>query len=113
MITAQDIREKTFEKSTFGGYAMNEVDDFLDELANDLSVSQKELATMRAKMKVLVDKIEEYRGSEEDMHKALVSARRPPVSSLRTPRPRPTILFPRPRRRPMPSWPRPRSRRMP
>ncbi|MBR7190097.1 MAG: DivIVA domain-containing protein, partial [Oscillospiraceae bacterium] len=42
MITAQDIREKTFEKSTFGGYAMNEVDDFLDELAGDLAASQKE-----------------------------------------------------------------------
>ena len=76
MITAQDIREKTFEKSTFGGYAMNEVDDFLDEMANDVAVSQKELATMRAKMKVLVEKIEEYRGSEEDMHKALVSAQK-------------------------------------
>ena len=76
MITAQDIREKTFEKSTFGGYAMNEVDDFLDEMADELTASQKELATMRAKMKVLVDKIEEYRNSEEDMHKALVSAQK-------------------------------------
>ena len=76
MITAQDIREKTFEKSTFGGYAMNEVDDFLDEMADELTSSQKELATMRAKMKVLVDKIEEYRNSEEDMHKALVSAQK-------------------------------------
>ncbi|MBE6968857.1 MAG: DivIVA domain-containing protein, partial [Ruminococcaceae bacterium] len=25
MITAQDIREKTFEKATFGGYDMGEV----------------------------------------------------------------------------------------
>lgn len=76
MITAQDIREKTFEKSTFGGYAMNEVDDFLDELSNDLAASQKETATMRAKMKVLVDKIQEYRDSEEAMHMALVSAQK-------------------------------------
>ena len=76
MITAQDIREKTFEKSTFGGYAMNEVDDFLDEMADELTASQKEMATLRAKMKILVDKIEEYRNSEEDMHKALVSAQK-------------------------------------
>ena len=76
MITAQDIREKTFEKSTFGGYAMNEVDDFLDELAGDLAASQKETATLRSKMKVLVEKIEEYRESEDAMHLALVSAQK-------------------------------------
>ena len=29
MITAQDIREKTFEKAKIGGYDMAEVDDFL------------------------------------------------------------------------------------
>ena len=76
MITAQDIREKTFEKSTFGGYAMNEVDDFLDELSNDIAASQKEVAVLRGKMKVLVEKIEEYRGSEEEMNRALVSAQK-------------------------------------
>ena len=76
MITAQGIREKTFEKSTFGGYAMNEVDDFLDELAGDLAAAQKESATLRSKMKVLVDKIEEYRSNEDAMHKALVSAQK-------------------------------------
>ena len=76
MITAQDIREKTFEKSTFGGYAMNEVDDFLDELANDIAASQKEAGVLRGKMKVLVDEIQKYRSSEDEIHKALVSAQR-------------------------------------
>jgi len=76
MITAQDIREKTFEKATFGGYSMNEVDDFLDELAGDLAAAQKESSTLRSKMKVLVDKIEEYRANEDAMHKALVSAQK-------------------------------------
>lgn len=76
MITAQDIREKTFEKATFGGYAMNEVDDFLDELASDIAATQKEAAVLRGKMKVLVDKIEEYRNSEDEMNRALVSAQK-------------------------------------
>ena len=44
MITAQDIREKCFEKARIGGYAMDEVDDFLDELANDAAASQKEMS---------------------------------------------------------------------
>lgn len=76
MITAQDIREKTFEKSTFGGYAMGEVDDFLDELANDLAASQKESAVLKGKMKVLVEKIEEYRSNEDAMKMALLSAQK-------------------------------------
>ena len=76
MITTQDIREKTFEKSTFGGYAMGEVDDFLDELANDLAANQKEMAALRGKMKVLVDKIKEYQATEEAMRMALVSAQK-------------------------------------
>ena len=71
MITAQDIREKCFEKARIGGYAMDEVDDFLDELANDAAASQKEIATLNAKMKYLADKIREYQGSEEAMNMAL------------------------------------------
>lgn len=76
MITAQDIREKTFEKATFNGYAMSEVDDFLDELADNLVASQKEMLAMRSKMKVLVGKIEEYRSTEDAMHMALVTAQK-------------------------------------
>ncbi len=76
MITAQDIREKTFEKATFGGYDMGEVDDFLEELAADLAASQKETGVLKGKMKVLVDKIEEYRSTEEAMQMALVSAQK-------------------------------------
>ena len=76
MITAQDIREKCFEKALIGGYAMDEVDDFLDELANDAAASQKEIATLNAKMKYLADKIREYQGSEEAMNMALVSAQK-------------------------------------
>lgn len=76
MITPQDIREKGFEKAVFGGYDMNEVDDFLEQLAVELTALQKENAVLKAKMKVLVDKIEEYRGSEKDMHEAILSAQK-------------------------------------
>ena len=74
MITAQDIREKTFEKATFGGYDMGEVDDFLEELAADSAATQKEFGMLNAKMKVLADKIREYQSTEEAMRMALVSA---------------------------------------
>lgn len=76
MITERDIREKTFAKATFGGYDMSEVDEFLEEMAADAVSTQKEFGTLRGKMKVLVDKIEEYRSTENAMHQALVSAQK-------------------------------------
>ena len=76
MITAQDIREKTFEKAVFGGYDMATVDAFLEEVANDLLLLQKENTTLKGKMKVLVDKVEEYRRNEDALQMAVVSAQK-------------------------------------
>ena len=76
MITAQEIREKTFEKAVFGGYDMATVDSFLEEVANDLTLLQKENGSLRAKMKVLVDKVEEYRRSEDALQMAILSAQK-------------------------------------
>ena len=76
MITAQDIREKTFEKARIGGYDMASVDDFLEELAEDVTAAQKENAVLKSKMKILVDKIEEYRANEEALNMAVLSAQK-------------------------------------
>ena len=75
-MTPQDIREKTFEKAMFGGYDMGGVDDFMEEAAAELEAAQRENATLKAKMKVLVDKIEEYRASEDAMRMTLLSAQK-------------------------------------
>lgn len=63
-MTPQDIREKTFEKAMFGGYDMAAVQNYQEEVATELANAQKEVAVLKGKMKVLVDKIEEYRASE-------------------------------------------------
>ena len=76
MITAQDIREKTFEKAKFGGYDMASVDDFLEDLAEEVTASQKENAVLKSKLKILVDKIEEYRANEEALNMAVLSAQK-------------------------------------
>ena len=76
MITAQDIREKTFNKARLSGYDMSEVDDFLEEIAEDITNAQKENAVLKSKMKVLVDKIEEYRSNEEALNMAVLSAQK-------------------------------------
>ena len=52
------------------------MDDFLEELAEDIGASQKENAVLKSKMKVLVDKIEEYRANEEALNMAILSAQK-------------------------------------
>ena len=76
MLTPQDIKEKTFDKAVFGGYDMASVDNFLEQISSDLALLQKENATLKAKMKVLVDKVEEYRSNEDAIRMAVVSAQR-------------------------------------
>ena len=76
MITAQDIREKGFDRVRLNGYDMAAVDEFLEELADDVAATQKENAVLKSKMKVLVDKIEEYRANEEALNSAILSAQK-------------------------------------
>ena len=74
MLTPQEIQNKKFEKAVFGGYDMSQIDDFLDVVLADYSDLYKENATLKAKMRVLVEKIDEYRAVDEQMRKALYSA---------------------------------------
>lgn len=74
MLTPQEIEQKKFEKAIFGGYDMSSVDDFLDVMTGDYSSLYKENVALKAKLKMLVDKIEEYRSVDDAMRKALLTA---------------------------------------
>ena len=76
MLTPQEVSERAFQKASFGGYNMAQVDEFLDILTGDYSALFNENAVLKNKMKVLVDKVEEYRSTEEAMRKALLAAQR-------------------------------------
>ena len=67
MLTPQEVSEHTFQKVSFGGYNMAQVDEFLDVLTSDYSALFNENAVLKSKMKVLVDKVEEYRSTAEAM----------------------------------------------
>ena len=75
MITPQDIREKAFDRAV-RGYDMETVDEFLDEIADDYTTLVKENNSLKSKMRVLVEKIEEYRQTEDSMRLALLSAQK-------------------------------------
>ena len=75
-MTPQDIREKVLEKTVIGGYDIAAADQFREEAAVALAEGQKENAVLKGKMKVLVDKIEDYRSTEDAMRLALVQAQK-------------------------------------
>lgn len=74
MLTPQEVSEHAFAKASFGGYNMAMVDEFLDQLTADYTALYKENATLKAKMKVLADSLEEYRATEKGMRRALLAA---------------------------------------
>ncbi|MCL2153571.1 MAG: DivIVA domain-containing protein [Oscillospiraceae bacterium] len=76
MLTPQEITEKVFVKAVFGGYDMTGVDDFLEAVAADYAALYKENAILKGKLKVLVEKVEEYRSTEDAMRMALLTAQR-------------------------------------
>ena len=76
MLTPQEVSEHAFARASFGGYNMAMVDEFLDLLTADYSALYNENAVLKSKMKVLADKVEEYRSTEEAMRKALMTAQR-------------------------------------
>lgn len=76
MLTPQEVSERGFPKASFGGYNMAMVDEFLDQLTADYTALFKENAVLKNKMKVLVDKVEEYRSTEDAMRMTLLSAQK-------------------------------------
>ena len=65
MLTPQEVSTHSFAKASFGGYNMAMVDEFLDELTDDYTALYKENAALKAKLKVLVEKVEEYRAGRD------------------------------------------------
>ena len=76
MLTPQEITDKVFIKAVFGGYDMTGVDDFLEAVCADYTSLYKENAILKGKLKVLVEKVEEYRSTEDSMRMALLTAQR-------------------------------------
>lgn len=76
MLTPQEISEKELVKAVFGGYDIAVVDDFLETISEDYAALYKENAILKSKIKVLVEKVEEYRSTEDSMRMALLTAQK-------------------------------------
>ena len=76
MITPQQIQEISFDKAMFGGYDMDSVDSFLEPLTEDYIALFKENSVLKSKMRILVEKLEEYRRQEGSMQNAILAAQK-------------------------------------
>ena len=74
MLTPQEVSSRSFTKAVMGGYNMTMVDEFLDQLTDDYTSLYKENASLKAKLKVLLEKVEEYRKTEDGMRSTLLAA---------------------------------------
>ena len=83
MLTPQEVSTRSFTKAMMGGYNMAMVDEFLDELTDDYTALYKENAALKAKLKVLVEKVEDYRATEDSMRATLLTAQKMADSIVR------------------------------
>ncbi len=75
MLSVKDINNKRFEQ-TRPGYKPEEVDDFLREIAHQITQYQKDKEETDKKMAVLVESIREYKKDEDALKDALIGAQK-------------------------------------
>lgn len=92
MLTVEQIREITFS-SGFSGYKAGEVDTFLDSCAETVAALTESNEEMKRKMKILADKLVEYRNEESNIHSALMSAQRMGESVVREANQKATLIL--------------------
>ena len=73
-MTLEDIRNVEFSRGR--GYRAEEVDDFIDECVAAMEQLAQENAATNQKMKMLADKLAEYRNDEDSIRAALLNAQR-------------------------------------
>lgn len=76
MMTPQELAEHSFSKGRLGGYSAAEVDRFLETVITDYTTLYKDSAVLKSKLKVLANKLAEYRETEEAMRSVIASARK-------------------------------------
>lgn len=107
MLSMNDIINVSFRKSGFSGYKTDDVDVFIDQVRDSVDqmqkkeVEQEELVEklkaenqqMTEKVKILADKVEQFRSEEDEIKNALISAQKVGDASVREARHRAEIII--------------------
>lgn len=76
MLTVNDIKNVKFRKTNIGGYKAEDVDNFLDEVQDSYERLQKDNLNLAQKIKILADRVSQYRKDEDSVKTALVGAQK-------------------------------------
>ena len=76
MFTPQQLDEIAFDRVPFKGYDIDSVDEVLGQLIEDYTTLYKENALLKSKMRILVEKLEEYRNGEASLRDAMAGAQK-------------------------------------
>lgn len=75
-MTGKDIQNAAFEKAGMRGYRADQVDAYLHTVAEYVDEQNEKIEDLTYKLKVLADKVEEYRADEENIREALLGAQK-------------------------------------
>ena len=75
MLTSNEIRTVSFDR-TIRGYRCEDVEAFLQQVADQFDQHQATMADLEKKLHILAQKIEEYRADEDTLKTALLNAQR-------------------------------------
>ncbi len=75
MFTADEIRQITFEK-VMRGYRPEDVESFIENIADEFEVLEKEKKDLEEKLYLLAEKVEQYKAEEESIKTTLINAQR-------------------------------------
>ena len=75
-MTGNDIHNAVFEKAGMRGYRADQVDAYLHTVAAYIDEQNEKIEDLTYKLKVLAQKIEEYRADEESIRDALLGAQK-------------------------------------
>ena len=75
MITSEDVRRVTFEKS-MRGYRCDDVDDYLKQVAESMDALSAQNDDLQKKLVVLAQRIDQYRAEEDTLRTTMINAQR-------------------------------------
>lgn len=76
LLTAKDIEIKVFKKVRFGGYAIPEVEDFLNQVADDIDAYTMQIEEKDARIRELEEYVQKQQSMSDMIKDALIQARK-------------------------------------
>lgn len=74
MLTPVDIDNKTFKKVKFGGYDINDVEEFLVDVMNSYETVYKENSELKDKITIMEESVSYYKSLEDGVSKTIENA---------------------------------------